>query len=68
MDASVRLQAVYTALKETESRSTDLLPLWKVLSPPHRVSHAEPEPISHDLHQPPSVLWPPARLSSLQRS
>lgn len=24
------IQAVYTALKETESRSTDLLPLWKV--------------------------------------
>ena len=24
------MQAVYTALKETESRSTDLLPLWKV--------------------------------------
>lgn len=23
-------QAVYTALKETESRSTDILPLWKV--------------------------------------
>ena len=27
---SVVRQAVYTALKETESRSTDLLPLWKV--------------------------------------
>ena len=25
------IQAVYTALKETESRATDLLPLWKVL-------------------------------------
>lgn len=24
------LQAVYTALKETESRATDVLPLWKV--------------------------------------
>lgn len=24
------LQAVYTALKETEQRSTDVLPLWKV--------------------------------------
>ena len=24
------VQAVYTALKETESRATDLLPLWKV--------------------------------------
>ena len=23
------VQAVYTALKETESRATDLLPLWK---------------------------------------
>lgn len=23
-------QAVYTALKETEQRATDLLPLWKV--------------------------------------
>ena len=23
-------QAVYTALKETESRATDLLPLWKL--------------------------------------
>ena len=23
-------QAVYTALKETESRSTDILPLWKL--------------------------------------
>lgn len=27
----VTFQAVYTALKETESRATDLLPLWKVL-------------------------------------
>ena len=27
-DAS--MQAVYTALKETESRATDLLPLWKL--------------------------------------
>ena len=24
------LQAVYTALKETESRATDVVPLWKV--------------------------------------
>jgi carotenoid epsilon hydroxylase len=24
------IQAVYTALKETESRATDLLPLWKI--------------------------------------
>jgi carotene epsilon-monooxygenase len=24
------IQAVYTALKETEQRATDLLPLWKV--------------------------------------
>lgn len=24
------MQAVYTALKETEQRSTDVLPLWKV--------------------------------------
>lgn len=32
---SSSLQAVYTALKETESRATDLLPLWKfpLLSP-----------------------------------
>ena len=29
---AVTVQAVYTALKETESRSTDLLPLWKVLA------------------------------------
>lgn len=28
--ASCVTQAVYTALKETESRATDLLPLWKV--------------------------------------
>lgn len=26
----VHVQAVYTALKETESRATDLLPLWKI--------------------------------------
>jgi len=25
------IQAVYTALKETESRATDLFPYWKVL-------------------------------------
>ena len=25
-----QLQAVYTALKETEQRATDVLPLWKV--------------------------------------
>lgn len=24
------MQAVYTALKETETRATDLLPLWKL--------------------------------------
>ena len=28
--ALLLLQAVYTALKETESRATDVLPLWKV--------------------------------------
>lgn len=27
------IQAVYTALKETEQRATDLLPLWKVGDP-----------------------------------
>ena len=27
---TVPLQAVYTALKETEQRATDVLPLWKV--------------------------------------
>ena len=27
---TVSLQAVYTALKETESRATDVVPLWKV--------------------------------------
>ena len=39
------LQAVYTALKETESRSTDLLPIWKVpvlsfFVPRHRKAQA----------------------------
>lgn len=29
------IQAVYTALKETESRATDLLPYWKVRSFEH---------------------------------
>ena len=27
--ASPVIQAVYTALKETEQRATDLLPIWK---------------------------------------
>lgn len=30
IDADLKMQAVYTALKETESRSTDILPLWKL--------------------------------------
>ncbi len=30
MTHPVARQAVYTALKETESRATDLLPIWKV--------------------------------------
>lgn len=30
MSKTCNWQAVYTALKETESRSTDILPLWKL--------------------------------------
>ena len=29
-EACAPLQAVYTSLKETETRATDLLPYWKV--------------------------------------
>ena len=32
------LQAVYTSLKETETRATDLLPYWKASPPLHLVS------------------------------
>ena len=48
VDTVVFIQAVYTALKETESRSTDLLPLWKVpllsaFVPRHRKAQAAVE-------------------------
>jgi carotene epsilon-monooxygenase len=40
------IQAVYTALKETEQRATDLLPLWKVSGLRYRVPEVCRRPFS----------------------